>query len=147
MKITFNTTLQKGTEKNVSGISVPADVIANLNGGKKPKVIITLNGYSYRSTVAVMGNAFMIPFNQEHRLASRLNGDETLDITLELDTEPRTVDIPDDLLTALSAQAGILDKFNASSYSIRKEFVRQVLDAKTPETREKRIAKVIEKLS
>ncbi|MDX2077645.1 MAG: YdeI/OmpD-associated family protein [bacterium] len=147
MKVTFNTTLKKGTEKNVSGISVPPDVIATLNSGKKPKVIITLNGYSYRSTVAVMGNAFMIPFNQDHRMASNLNGDETLDITLELDTEPRTVEIPDDLLAALSAQAGLVDKFNRASYTVQKEFVRQVRDAKTPETREKRIAKVIEKLS
>ncbi len=147
MTITFTTTIQQEAGKNATGIAVPSEIITSLNAGKKPKVVITLNGYTYRSTVAVMGDVFMIPLSQEHRIGAGITGGDEVAVTLALDTEPRTVEIPDDLMQALSAQAGLLDKFNRASYSVQKEFVRQVTDAKTPETREKRIAKVIEKLS
>lgn len=147
MAETFTTTIMQGDTKNVAGIVVPPEVIAALGTSKKPKVVITLNGYTYRSTVAVMGGMFMIPFNQAHRAASGVNGGDTLDVTLELDTEPRTVDVPDDLKAALAAQAGATEIFDALAHSKRKEFVRQVEEAKAQETRDRRIAGIVAKMT
>lgn len=147
MKVTFTTTIDKDDVKNATGICVPSDAIATLDSGKKPKVVVHINNYHYRSTVAVMGGVFMIPLSQEHRASAGVAGGDEVEVTLELDTEPRTVEVPDDLMKALSEDTTILDAFNRAAFSVRKEFVRQVLDAKTPETRQRRIAKIIEKLS
>ncbi len=142
---TFSTTLEKGTSKDVSGIVVPPEVIEALGKSKKPAVKVSLNGYTYRSTVAVMGGKFMIGLNKEHRASSGLVGNETLDVSLELDTELRTTEIPNDLKKALQNEK-LLDAFEKCAPSHIKEFVRSVEEAKTQETRERRIAKVIEKV-
>ena len=118
----------------------------SLGGGKRPAVNVTLAGYTYRSTVGKMGDLFMISFSSEHRAKTGLNGDETLEVTLELDVEPRTFAPPNDLRDALEA-ASLLSAFEASAPSYQKEFVRQVEDAKTEETRQRRIAKVLEALA
>lgn len=122
---TFTTTLQKDGEKNATGIRVPPDVIAALASGKKPAVIVTLSGgqtaasspYAYRSTVAGYGDVFMIPFSQEHRAASGIAPGDTIEVTLELDTQPRTVDVPDDLAAALAAKPGARAAFDKLAYS------------------------------
>lgn len=142
--ISFHTTiLQFG---NNSGIQVPEDVIEKLGGGKKPLVNVIVNNYQYRSAVASMGGKFMISFSSEHRKASGIQGGNEVDITLSLDLEPRTVEIPKDLEAALT-EANALAAFNKSAPSMKKEYVRQVESAKSQETRERRIAKIVEKLS
>jgi hypothetical protein len=146
MKITFTTTLVKDSEVNATGLQIPAEVIAALNSGKKPKVIVSLNGYTYRSTVAVMGGEFWVGLAKEHRLAAGLQGGETLEIGLELDTEPRLVEVPADLASALALEPGAAAAFDALSYSARKEYARQVESAKAAETRSRRIAGILEKL-
>jgi hypothetical protein len=145
MAKTFVTRLQKDTKRNASGIVVPPQVVAALSTSKKPAVKVTLNGYTYRSTVATMGGKFMIGLSIENRKAAGLQGDEQLEVRLELDTEPRITPIPADLKTAL-VRAAVLEAFEKSAPSRRKEFVRQVEEAKTPETRERRIVKVVESL-
>jgi len=87
----------------------------------------------------------MISFNSDHRKATGVQGGEETDVTLELDLEPRTVEIPKDLKDAL-IEANALDAFEKSAPSMKKEYVRQVEEAKAQETRERRIAKIIEKL-
>jgi hypothetical protein len=144
MGITFNTTIK--TDGNNTGIEVPPEVINALGTSKKPPVIITVAGYTYRSTVAVMDGHFMISFSKAHREASGLKGGDQVEITLELDTEPRTVEVPDDLAAALAAKPRAREAFDALNTSTRKEHVRQVEDAKSQETRERRIAKIVEKL-
>ena len=143
MAVTFTTTLLKAEGLNATGISVPPDVIAALGTQKRPKVKVSVNGYTYRSTVAPYGDVFMLPVNQEHREAAGLQAGDQIEVTLELDTEPRTVEIPDDLAAALAAKPGAAGAFEALAYSKRKEFVRQVEEAKTQETRERRIAKIV----
>jgi Domain of unknown function (DUF1905)/Bacteriocin-protection, YdeI or OmpD-Associated len=145
MTQTFTTTILQGTTKDTTGIEVPTAVITALGGGKKPLVKVTLNGYTYRSSVATMNGKFMVGLSKENRQAAQVAGGETLEITLELDTEPRMTPIPDDLGTALH-DAGRLEKFEQLSASKRKEHVHQVEEAKTAETRERRIAKVIASL-
>ncbi len=146
MAVTFMTTLLKDPNINATGISVPPEVIAELGTSKKPKVKVSLNGYTYRSTVAAYVDAFMLPVSQEHRQAAGLEPGDRVEVTLELDLEPRTVEVPADLITALSAKAGAAEAFNTLSYSQRKEFARQVEEAKTQETRDRRIAGIVTKV-
>ena len=143
--ITFHTTILQ-TGKNTAGIQVPDEVIEKLGAGKQPLVPVTINKYTYRSAVAVMGGKYMISFNPEHRKAAGVQGGDEANVTLELDLEPRTVEIPTDLKDAL-IKANALDAFEKSAPSMKKEYVRQVQEAKAQETRERRITKIVEKLS
>lgn len=143
--ITFHTTILQ-TGKNTAGIQVPEEIIEKLGAGKRPLVRVTINKYTYRSAVAVMSSVYMISFNSEHRKAAGVQGGDETDVTLELDLEPRTVEIPKDLKGAL-IEANVLGAFEKSAPSMKKEYVRQVEEAKSQETRERRIAKIVEKLS
>ncbi len=143
--ITFHTTILK-FGKNNTGIEVPAEVIEKLGAGKRPLVRVTVKKYTYRSAVAVMGGKFMISLSAAHREAAGIQGGEEADITIEVDMEARTVELPEDLKAALVA-AGALEAFGNAAPSMRKEYVRQVETAKAQETRARRIAKIVEKLS
>ncbi len=142
-KATYTTLLVKDADVNATGIPVPPEVVARFGAGKRPAVIVTVNGFSYRTTVAAFGDLYMLPLSQERRAAAGVSAGEMIEVTLELDTEPRTVTLPDDLKAALDAQTGALAAFEELSYTKRKEFVRQVEEAKTPETRARRIAKAV----
>lgn len=146
MKTKFITTVLKDKEKNATGLQVPAQVVTALGKGKKPPVKVTLNGYTYRTTVAVMGSKFMLSLSAKNREAAGVKAGDEVEVTLELDTEPRTVDVPKDLMEALSKKQGAKDTFDALSYSMRKEYVRQVESAKAQETRNRRIGKIVDKL-
>lgn len=138
----FKTTLVRDATMNAMGIDVPPDVVEAFGAGKRPKVVVTLKGYSYRSTVAVMGGKFMLPLAQVHRQGAGVKDGETVEIKLELDVAPREVDVPDDLAAALK-KAKARAAFDALSFTNRKEQVRAVLEAKAPETRARRIAKAV----
>lgn len=143
MKTAFTTTILLDEKVNATGIRVPAEAIAALGGKKKPPVIVTINGFTYRSTVAAYGDVYMLPLSQERRTAAGVGPGDVVEVTLELDTEPRTVEVPDDLASALAARPGARTAFDALAYSTRKEHVRQVMEAKAQETRERRIAKIV----
>lgn len=146
MAVTFATTLIQADGKNAVGISIPPDVMAALTPQKRPAVVVTINGYSYRNTIAVFGDVFMVGLSQEHRTASGLKGGDQVEVTLELDLEPRIIPVPDDLAAALAEKPGATAMFDALATSRRKEFVRQVEDAKTQETRDRRIAGIVAKM-
>ena len=146
MAETFTTTLQQAEGLNATGINIPPEVIAALGTQKRPKVKVTVNGYTYRNTVAVFGDVFMVGVSQAHREAAGLKAGDQIEVTLELDTEPRTVEVPEDLRAALSEKAGAMEAFDALAFSRRKEFVRQVEEAKAQETRERRIGKIVAEL-
>ncbi len=139
----FETTLlQTG---NTTGVEIPPEVIEALGGGRRPAVTLTVNGYSYRSTVGVMGGKSLVPFSSEHRAASGLKGGEAITVDVELDAAPREVVVPGDFANALEA-AGARAAFDKLAFSHRKEHVRAIEDAKTADTRGRRIEKAIEKL-
>ncbi len=144
MKTSFTTTVTQAEGMNATGLPVPAEAVAALGTSKRPKVVITINdGYSYRSTVAAYGDVFMLPLAAEHRNAAGVTAGDVVEVTLELDTAPRTVDVPEDLAAALAAQPGATEAFAALSYTARKEHVRQVESAKAQATRERRIAAIV----
>lgn len=145
MAVTFQTSLRQAQSKNATGIPVPSEAVAELGGGKTPLVQVTVNGYTYRGKVASMGGELLIGFSAEHRAASGIVPGAAIEVTLELDDAPRTVEVPDDLRTALEA-AGRFADFEAAAPSRKKEFVRQVEEAKSAETRARRIQKVVDGL-
>ena len=142
----FTTKLMQGDAKNVVGIVVPPEVVAALGAGKRPPVTVTINGYTYRNTIAVMGELFMVGVAAEHRREAKVSGGDTVEVDIQLDAAPRTVDVPPDLAKAL-ADSGATAAFAALSFTYRKEHVRSVNDAKAPETRLRRIQGVIDKVS
>jgi hypothetical protein len=142
--ITFTVTLELAG-KTATGMHVPDDVVERLGAGKRPPVKVTINGYTYRNTIAVMGGRYMVGVAAEHRAAAGVEAGETLQVTLELDTAPRTVEMPKDLAAALK-KAGVTDAFERLSFTLRKEAVRGVEEAKQPETRQRRIAKTVASL-
>jgi len=146
MAIIYTTTIQKAEGLNATGLRVPSEVIAALGTQKRPRVRVSLNGYTYRSTVAPYGDVFMLPLSQEHRAAAGVSAGDEVEVTIELDLEPRTIEVPDDLRAALSEKPGATEAFEALAFSRRKEFVRQVEEAKAQETRQRRIAKIVSDL-
>jgi hypothetical protein len=141
--VDFRTTVVLGG-KTATGLQVPDAVVEALNAGKRPPVIVTLGGYTYRTTVAPMGGAFWIPLAAEHREAAGLRANEEVDVRLELDGAPREVPLPDDLAAAFDEP--VRSTFDALAYSHRKEWVRWVEEAKKPETRTARIEKTVTSL-
>jgi hypothetical protein len=144
-RTTFTTILELGG-KTATGIEVPPQVVEAFGAGQRPPVKVTVNGHSWESTVAVMGGRFMVGVPAEHRAAAGVSAEDTVEVTLELDDAPRTVAVPRDLAEALAA-ADATVAFERLAPSNRKEHVRSVEDAKKPETRARRIAKVIDALS
>jgi hypothetical protein len=141
----FRTTLlQSGP--TATGFVVPDGVVAALDAGKRPAVLVTINGYTYRNTVAVMGGQFMIGISAEHRAGANVKGGQEIDVGLELDTAPREVTVPADLQAALDAEPAALRTFEKLSYSNKSWHVLSVNGAKTDETRQRRIAKSVDAL-
>jgi hypothetical protein len=145
MGVRFTTTLLQGERKNVVGIVVPPEVVDALGGGKRAPVRVTLNGYTYASTLAVMGGAVMVGVAAEHRKAAGVEGGQTVEVRIDLDRTVRTIETPPDLAEALDA-AGVRAGFDALAFTYRKEHVRSVVEAKAAETRQRRIAAVVQKL-
>jgi|SRR5581483_10334781 len=143
MRTTFDTVIL-GAGNN-TGIEVPPDALDALGAGKRPPVVVTVGSYTYRSTPGVMGGRSMISLSKAHREAAGLKAGDPVSVTLELEQGPRPVDVPAELEAALAA-AGLTDEFARQSYSKRKEFARQVAEAKAEATRDRRIARVLDSL-
>ena len=137
----FRTTIVQ--DGNNTGIRVPDEVIAQLGAGKRPPVRVTLNGYTYRNTVAVMGGAFMISVSKDVREKAKVKGGDELEVELELDTAPREVSVPADLAAALEADPAAKGFFDGLSYSRKSWHVLQVEGTKNPETRQRRMEKSV----
>jgi bacteriocin resistance YdeI/OmpD-like protein/uncharacterized protein DUF1905 len=133
----------KQSGKTATGIQVPDEVVEALGSGKRPAVKVTINGYTYRSTVAVMGGIYMVGVSAENRAGARVAGGDEVDVDIELDTAPREVTVPEDLAAALVAEPKARRTFDGLSYSNKSWHVQQVTGAKTDETRQRRIAKSI----
>jgi hypothetical protein len=137
---TFETTLfQQG---NNTGIEVPEQVVDALAAGKRAPVVVDVNGFEYRSTIAVMGGKYLIPFSSDKRAATGLAGGDAITVTLAVDTAPRTVEVPEDLAAAL-AGTGLRDAFDRLAPSKQKAHVANVEGAKADDTRARRVAKIV----
>ena len=140
--IKFKTTILTAG-KTATGICIPDEIVESLNAGKKPPIRVTINGYSYRSTVAVMGGKYMVGVNADVREAAGVKGGDSLTVEMELDKEERKVELPTDFKKALDKNPNANKFFQTLSYSKQKNHVTLIEQAKTDETRQKRIDKSI----
>lgn len=129
--------------KTATGIVVPPEVVAGLGTSRKPAVRVTINGHTYRTTVATMGGEFKIPVSSDVRVAAGVAAGDTVEVDIELDTAPREVSVPDDFAAALDRAPDARRFFDGLSYSNRLRFVLNIEGAKTAETRQRRIDKAV----
>ena len=140
------TTAVLQTGKTTTGLVVPDEVVDELGGGKRPKVTVTINGKTYRSSVASMGGRYLVGVSAENRALTGVSGGEVVEVALELDTAPREVEVPADFAAALEVVPDAKAVFARQSYSHQRAHVDAINGAKAPETRRRRIDKAIEML-
>jgi len=132
--------------KTATGFEVPESAVAQLGAGKRPAVNVTINGFTYRNTVAVYGGKFLVGVSAENREGAGVKAGDMLEVTLELDTAPREVQVPSDFKKALSREPKALKAFNALSYSNKRRFTLAIEAAKAPEPRARRIESSVKQL-
>jgi hypothetical protein len=142
---TFRTTILS-SGKTAAGIRISDEIVEGFGAGRKPAVKVTIGAHTYRTTVARRGDSYLVGVSAENRTLAGVAAGDEVDVTLELDTEPREVTVPADLTEALEA-AGARESFDRSSYTVRKEIVRGVEEAKKPETRQRRIERAVSGLN
>lgn len=129
-------------EDGMCAIPVPFDP-KGVFGKVRAPVKVTINGYTYRSTIAAMGGPPFIPLRRSHREAAGLRGGETVEVCIALDTEKRIVKPPADFVRALKAGPPAWERWPELSYTHQREYVEAIEEAKKPETRERRIASAV----
>lgn len=140
MKKTYRTTLLR--DGSMCAIPVPFDPRAVFGRVRAP-VTVTLNGYSFRSTIASMGGQCFVPLRKSHREAAGLDGGETLRVTLALDEAKREVRPPPELAKALKAAPLAWDRWREMSFTHQREYAEAVRDARKEETRRRRIESAV----
>jgi hypothetical protein len=136
--------LQAG--KTATGIELPTKIVEALGAGKRPPIRVTINGYTYRSTVAVMGGKFMVGVSADVREAAIVAGGDEVDVDVELDTAPREVNVPPELRKALTRNPDAKRFFDQLSYSKKRLYTVPIEKAKTDETRQRNLDKAINEL-
>ena len=129
--------------KTATGIRVPDEVVASLGPSKRPAVRVTIESYTYRNSVASMGGDFMLPVSAEVRENAGVVAGDEVDVDIELDTELREVSLPPDFADALDRDADARRFFDGLSHSNKRRLLIPIEEAKTAETRERRIAKTV----
>ncbi len=132
--------------KTATGMSVPEEVVTALGAGKRPPVRVTINGYTYRTTVAPMGGEYLVGVSAEHRAAAGVTAGEQHDVDIELDTAPREVEVPADLAEALSAEPEAGSFFDGLTPAQKSAYTTWIAEAKKDETRRVRVEKAVDML-
>jgi hypothetical protein len=140
--VSFKTTLT--ATGNNTGIVVPSKLVEELDAGKRPAVVVGVNGYEYRNTVGSMGGKHMISVSAAIRNATGLKAGDPITVTLTVAEGPRNVDVPADFATAMKKYAGTRAFFDNLSNSLQRYHIDSINSAKTPETRQRRIAKAVD---
>jgi hypothetical protein len=144
--VSFRTTLWAAGGNNV-GIVVPEEVVLSFGRGKRVPVRVTIDGgYTYRNTIASMGGQYLISFNADTRAKTGKGAGDEVEVGLEVDEAPRTVEVPAALAAALDADPAAARAWSALSYSKQRAHALSVEGAKTDDTRARRVQKVIEAL-
>jgi hypothetical protein len=138
----FRATIQLAG-KTATGIEIPPEVVASLGAGKKPPVRVTIRGHTYRSTVAVRGERYLVGVSAENRQKAGVSAGDEVDVDIELDAEPREVTVSRDFADALAADAAAARFFDGLSYSQKSWYVLPVEQAKKADTRQRRVEKAM----
>lgn len=132
---------------NATGVEVPAEVVDALGSGRRPKVVITIGGHTWRSRVASMGGRFIVGISAANRAASGISEGDVIEVDLQLDDEPRVAAEPPDLAAALDQDPRARVAFDQLPYGLKNKHVRDIESAKSQETRRRRIAKLVTTMS
>jgi len=132
---------------NAAGVEVPAEVVDALGSGRRPKVVIIIGGHTWRSRVASMGGRFIVGISAANRAASGISEGDVIEVDLQLDDEPRVAAEPPDLAAALDRDPRARAAFDQLPYGLKNKHVRDIEGAKSPETRQRRIAKLVTTMS
>lgn len=135
------TILQTGT--TAAGIPIPDEIVDGLASGRRAPVRMTVNGHTYRSSLATVNGRTMVGISAENRDKAGVAGGEEVDVDIELDTQPREISVPADLSAALDREPAALHFFDGLTYSVKQWHVLSVEGAKTAETRQRRIEKSV----
>jgi hypothetical protein len=138
---TFETTVT--ATGNNTGIVVPEEVIERLGAGKRPALLVDLNGYQYRTTAGVMGGRHLVSVSAAVRKATGLGGGDPVRVTLTVADTPREVTVPDDFAAALAADEQAAAFFAGLSNSMQRYHVDNITAAKSADTRQRRVEKAI----
>ena len=145
-KIKFRTTILQ-SKKTATGLKIADEIVEQLGAGKKPAVKVTINGYTYRSSIASMGGVFMLGVSADVREKAGVKGGDEVDVELELDTEKREVELLPEFKKALDENEQAKKFFEGLSFSGKQRYVLPIAQAKTEETKQRRIEKAIADLS
>lgn len=144
--VTFRTTLWAAGGNNV-GIVVPEETVLGFGRGKRVPVVVTIDGdYTYRTTIASMGGRFLISFNAETRAATGKGAGDEIEVGLDVDDAPRTVDVPAELARAFEADPVAATAWSTLSFSKQRAHAESVSSAKSDDTRTRRVQNVLEAL-
>lgn len=138
--VSFDTTLS--AFGNNTGIVIPDEIIQALNAGKRPALLVKVNGYEYQNTPGVMDGKTLLSFSAEHRQKSGLKGGDIIHVELAVATTPRQVEMPEDFRNALQ-ETNTAEFFHSLSNSLQRYHCDLINGAKTEETRQRRIDKAI----
>jgi hypothetical protein len=141
----FRTTLL-ATGKTAAGIVVPPEIVDALAAGRRPRVRVTINNHTYRSTIAVRGGQYLLGVSAENRRAAGIQPGNEIDIQLALDSEPRHVTVPPELAAALDHEPEARTRFDVLSYSAQQRLTLPIENARTPQTRQRRVAAALQAL-
>jgi hypothetical protein len=132
---------------NTAGFDIPDAVVEDLGAGRRPKVVVTVGPHTWRSSIARMGDRFMLGMSQENRALAGVAAGDVLDVEIEVDSAPRVVELPEDLAAALAVDSAAAATWATWSFTRQKEAARQLTEAKKPETRARRLEKVLADLA
>jgi hypothetical protein len=133
----------QATGGHTTGFHIPDTFVGELGGGGRPKVVVTVNGFTFRSSIARMGGEYWLGVSAERRAEAGITAGDVLDLDISLDTAPREVEVPDDLAAALDADPAAREFWATMSYSNQRWHAEQITGAKKPETRAARVAKSV----
>lgn len=136
----------ESTGGNTAGFRVPEEVLAALAGGKRPKVVVTLNGHSWRSSIAPYGDQHWLGVAIAHREPAAVEPGGTYEVQVELDTAPRVVEVPEALAAALASDPAAAEAWGRLSYSNQRRLAEPIAAAKAEDTRARRVAKTLAEL-
>ncbi|CCE74052.1 YdeI/OmpD-associated family protein [Clavibacter nebraskensis] len=139
---TFRTRVMQA-RVDATGLPVPPEALEELGAGKRPAVVVTVAGYTYRTSVGAMGGRSLIPLSAAHRAASRVAADDEVEVSIELDVGPREAVVPEEVAAALAADPALAEAFRALSSSRQRALVDPIGEAKTDETRARRVEKAL----
>jgi hypothetical protein len=132
---------------NATGVEIPKDVVEALGSGARPPITVTINGHTWRSRVALMRGQCLVGISAANRAASGIAEGDIVAVDLERDTAPRVVAQPPDLSKALRGDRKARAAFERLPFGLKRKHVAAIDGAKTPETRQRRIAKLVASMS